>query len=154
MMAWLAKIGLFLFSGPVLSFVSNVIGSLTNEKIAVVQAQTGLAAAEAQAIVTAEAARVAAQASAQMAAMSHPVWWVAWALFVLPVAFYDAAIHAKSLLCMFATNVQACNAAWVILEVPKEIESWDMYVVLAMFGLAVTSSVVTGIMNRLGKIAK
>lgn len=154
MMAWLAGIALKLFSGPTLTFVSNVIGSLTNEKIAIVQAQTGLAAAEAAAVVQAEAARVAAQANAQMAAMSHPVWWVAWGLFVLPVAFYDAAIHVKSLLCMLSADAKVCNAAWVILEVPKEIESWDMYVVLSMFGLAVTSSVVTSIVNRLGKIEK
>jgi hypothetical protein len=154
MMAWIASFFLNVFTAPVLSFVSNVIGSLTNEKIAVVQAQTGLAAAEALDVVQAESARINAQATTQMAAMSHKIWWWAWGLFVIPPALYDAAIHIKSLLCMFAASAEACNKAWVILEVPATMESWDHLVVLSMFGLAVTSSVVTSIANRIGQAPK
>lgn len=146
-MGWIASIALKLFTGSTLSFVSNIVTSLTNEKVAVVTAQTGLAATEVVAVVDAEKARVAAQSQIQMAQMTHPIWWVAWTLFVIPVGLYDALIHMKSVLVPFYPSV----LHWNIPEVPAQIEAWDMYVILSMFGLAVTSSVVTSIVGRLGK---
>ena len=142
-MNWLIS----LFSTPIMSFVGSVIKSLTNEQVEELQARTGLAATEALAAVNAENVRVSAQRDAQLAAMNHPIWWVAWTLFVIPVGMYDALIHMKSVLAPFAPSV----LLWNIPEVPKEIESWDMYVILSMFGLAVTSSVVTTIVRNLGK---
>lgn len=153
-MTFLAGLFLKFFTSGTLNFISGVIGSLTNAQIAKVQAETGLAATEAKAVVQAEIARINAQSQVQMAQMTHPIWWFAWGLFVIPPAIYDAIIHIKSIGCMFVADAKTCNAAWVILQVPPTIESWDMYVVLSMFGLAVTSSVVTTIANRLGAISK
>lgn len=148
MPTWLLSI----FSTPLLSFASSIIKSLTNEQVEELQARTGLAATEALAAVNAENVRVAAQRDAQMAAMTHPIWWVAWALFVFPVGLYMAANYMKSVGCMFSADYHACNAAWQILQVPPTLESWGFYVVLSMFGLAATSSVVKTIVSRMGQV--
>lgn len=146
-MGWLASIALKLFTGPTLSFVSGIVTSLSNEHVAVVQAQTGLAATEAVAVVNAEIVRQQALSSVLQAQMQHKVWWWAWALFVFPAGCYIALVHVKSLACTFIDS--ACT--WNILEVPRQFEAWDQYVVLSFFGLAAASSVVSSIVGRLGK---
>jgi len=146
-MGWLASIALKLFSGPVLSFVSGVVKSLTDEHQAVVVAQTGLAATEVTAVVSAEISRQQALASVMQAEMTHRIWWWGWALFVLPAGAYVALIHIKSLSCAFFAT--ACT--WNIPEVPHQIEAWDNYIVLSFFGLAAASTILAPIMSRLGK---
>jgi hypothetical protein len=123
-----------------------VLKSLTSEHVAVVQAQAGLAATEASAVVNAEIARQSAQANLLGAMMRHPVWWLAWCLFVLPAGLYVALIHLKSLACTFFDA--ACG--WNILRVPPQIEAYDQLVVLSFFGLAAASSVVGMIAARIG----
>jgi len=135
------------FSGGVLSFVSTILTQLTNEHVAVVQAQTGLAATEASAVVNAEISRQNNLATVLQAQMQHRIWWWGWSLFVMPAGAYVALVHIKSLACTFYGN--AC--AWNILEVPKQFEAWDTYVVLSFFGLAATSSILGNIIDRLGK---
>lgn len=141
--------GFFLkfFTGTALSFVSNIVGKLSDAHVAIVQAQTGLDATKVTGVVEAERTRLAAVSNVTMAAMTHPVWWIGWVLFVIPVGLYDAIIHGKSILCPFWSF--ACT--WDILRVPPTQESWDMYVVLSFFGLAATSSVITSIAQSVGK---
>jgi|SRR5579864_13242 len=146
-MGWLASIALKMFSGPVLSFVSGVVTSLTNEHQAIVVAQTGLAATEVTAVVSAEISRQQALSSVMQAEMTHRIWWWGWSLFVLPAGAYVALIHIKSLVCAFYGS--ACY--WNIPEVPKQIEAWDNYIVLSFFGLAAASSILGPIVGRLGK---
>ena len=146
-MGFVASFFLKFFTGSALSFVSNIVGKLSDAHVAVVQANTGLSAVEAQGVVKAEVVRTGAQRDVQMAQMSHPIWWTAWVLFVIPPGVYTSIIHLKSILCPFVAD--ACT--WNILRVPATIESWDMYVVLSMFGLAATSSVIGLIANRVGK---
>ena len=147
MVAFLLKF----FSGGVLSFVSSVLTQLTNEHVAIVQAQTGLVATEVTAVVNAEISRQQALSTVMQAEMQHRIWWWGWALFVLPAGAYVALIHIKSILCAIALDA-ACH--WNILEVPKQIEAWDSYVVLSFFGLSVASGVVTAIVGRLGNLPK
>lgn len=145
-MGFLASFLLKFFSSGVLSFVSNIVGKLSDQRIAIVQAQAGLAAGEVTAVIAAEQTRISAQASTIMAAMNHPIWWIGWALFVLPAGCYAALIHSKSLLCPFFVSV--CE--WNILRVPATTEAWDQLVVLSFFGLAATSSVVGLIASKIG----
>ena len=146
-MGWLVSLALKFFTGSTLSFVSKVVTSLANEHVAVVTAQTGLAATEVTAVVNAEIARTQALSSVMQAEMTHRIWWWGWALFVLPAGAYVALIHIKSLACAFFG--EACT--WNIPEVPKQIEAWDTYIVLSFFGLAATSSILGSIVGRLGK---
>jgi hypothetical protein len=146
-MGWIASFFLKVFTGSTLSFVSTIVSSLANEHVAVVQAQTGLAATEVTAVVQAEIARTNALSSVMQAEMTHRIWWWGWALFVLPAGAYVAIIHIKSLACAFFAT--ACT--WNIPEVPKQIEAWDTYIVLSFFGLAAASSIFGSIAGRLGK---
>lgn len=136
-----------MFTGPVLSFVSNIVGKLSDEHVAIVQAQTGLTAAQTTAVVGAEIARQNVVGNVMVTMMNHPIWWVGWALFVLPVGFYDALIHIKSLACPF--DVAAC--AWNIPRVPATQEDWDKMVVLSFFGIFGASTVVSAIVSKMGK---
>lgn len=144
-MAWLASIALKFFSGGALSFVSNILTQLTNTHVAIVQAQTGLEATEAAAVVNAEIARQGYLSSTIVAGMNHPIWWIGWGLFVFPAGLYSAQVHFKSVFCAWGW-FDACS--WNILEIPRQFESWDTYVVLSFFGLAATSSVVAAIAKR------
>jgi hypothetical protein len=146
-MGGIVAFALKFFTGSTLSFVSKVVTSLANEHAAVVTAQTGLAATEVTAVVSAEIARTNALSSVMQAEMTHRIWWWGWALFVLPAGAYVALIHIKSLACAFLGT--AC--LWNIPEVPKQIEAWDTYIVLSFFGLAATSSILGSIVGRLGK---
>lgn len=146
-MGWLASMALKLFTGSTLSFVSSIVTSLTNEHSAVVVAQTGLAATEVTAVVSAEISRQQALSSVMQAEMTHRIWWWGWALFVLPAGAYVAVIHIKSIGCAFFNSV----CTWNIPEVPHQIEAWDNYIVLSFFGLAAASSILGPIVGRLGK---
>jgi hypothetical protein len=143
---------LSLFTGPLLKIIPGIFKALSSEQIAKFQAESGLGIAEATALAQAETARLAAQSNVQMAAMTHPIWWVAWVLFVFPVGLYMAANYLKSVGCMFAENYHTCNAAWQILQVPPTLESWGFYVVMSMFSLSVASSVVSKIASSIGRL--
>jgi hypothetical protein len=145
-MGFLASIFLKFFTGGTLSFISSTLKQLTDSHVAIVQAQSGLAATEASAVVNAEISRQQVLGNTIMTGMNHPIWWAGWALFVFPAGLYSALVHAKSLLCPFFTS--ACF--WDIKEVPKQFESWDTYIVLAFFGLAATSSIVGAVTSKIG----
>jgi hypothetical protein len=145
-MGWLASLLLKVFTGSTLSFVSNIVTSLSNEHVALVQAQTALDATTITGLVNAEISRQQALSTVMQAEMTHRIWWWGWSLFVLPAGAYVALIHIKSLACFFC---YACT--WNIPEVPRQIEAWDTYIVLSFFGLAATSSILGNIAARLGK---
>ena len=146
-MEWIASIFLKVFTGGTLSFVSNIVSKLSDQHVAVVQAQTGLTAAQTNAVVTAEVARQGIVGNVMMSMMNHPIWWVGWALFVLPVGAYDALIHIKSLACPFMAD--ACT--WNIPRVPSTQEDWDKMVVLSFFGIFGASAVVGAIVSKMGR---
>jgi hypothetical protein len=145
MLTALASFFLKFFTGSTLSFVSSIVTQLTNEHAAIVTAQTTLTGIEVGAVINAEIARQNAQAGLISAMMAHPIWWIGWALFVLPAGLYVALIHLKSILCPFWGS--AC--AWNILEVPAKLEAWDNYVVLSFFGLAAAGPIVTALASKI-----
>jgi len=144
-MGWIASFFLKVFTGSTLSFVSNIVTALSNEHVAVVQAQTGLEATAVTGVIQAEISRQNAVSSIMQAEMQHRIWWWGWSLFVMPAGCYVALIHIKSLTCAFFDT--ACT--WNIPEVPKQIEAWDTYVVLSFFGIFAASSVVTTIASKI-----
>lgn len=145
MLASLASFFLKFFTGSTLTFVSNIIAQMSNAHVAIVQAQTGLTGIEVTSVVSAEIARQNAQAGLVSAMMSHPIWWVGWALFVVPVGLYSALIHFKSILCPFYESV----CTWNIPAVPPTQAAWDHYVVLSFFGLAAAGSIVTALASKI-----
>ncbi len=105
------------------------------------KARLGTEKDEAAALLAHEGLRVAAQQSVTLAAMNHRVWWIAWALFVLPVGLYHAAIFL----------VSTFGAPFVIQRVPATQEQWAQLIVLSMFGLYAGTSIVDAVLARLAK---
>jgi hypothetical protein len=85
------------------------------------------------AIIRNDTAGKEAQKELNLVGMDHPIWWVAWGLFVLPVGVYHAMIHWVSVF---------PSLGWTIQRVPPMQEQWDMYIVLSLFGAQVTSGIV------------
>lgn len=90
------------------------------------------------AVVQAEIARQAATKDITLNAMSHPVWWFAWAMGVFPVLTYHG--------CIFWVSVFP-GLGWEILKVPADQAEFGRTVVQWMFGLGGASALVTGIAN-------
>ena len=89
------------------------------------------------AVVQAQASAVQAQKELTAIGMSHPVWWVAWALFVLPVGIYHLSVHV----------VSTFHLVWVVDKLPSDFIAQDRIIVLSIFGAQVTSGIVQTITN-------
>lgn len=84
------------------------------------------------AVVQSEIARVQAQKEMNVVGMSHPIWWFAWALFVLPVGLYHFMIFF----------VSTFHLEFTVDRVPPVQEQWGMWIVGSIFGAQVTSGVI------------
>jgi hypothetical protein len=91
--------------------------------------------------IEAEIARRNAQRDLGIAGMSHPVWWIAWALFVLPVGAYHAAIFMLSI---FSIGPDV----YAVLKVPAEQEAMGRAVVEYIFLAQGTSGIAGAIISR------
>lgn len=96
--------------------------------------------AQALALIGYEARRTDVQGNLLLAAMAHPLWWIAWALFVLPVGVYHAAIYIVSTL----------DAPLIIKQVPKTQEEWGLLIVMSIFGIHGATGIVAAIVDRIG----
>lgn len=88
------------------------------------------------ALIQAEIARQNANVSFLTAAMSHPIWWVAWGIGVFPVMVYYASIFFVSTFPFWG---------WTVLKAPPDALEFAKLVVGSMFGIAGVSSVVAGV---------
>jgi hypothetical protein len=95
-------------------------------------------------VVKAELARANALKDITINAMSHPVWWVAWAIGVFPVLTYHA--------CVFWVSTFP-GLGWTILKVPADQIEFGRTVVQWMFGIGGASALVTGITSAWTKRA-
>lgn len=87
------------------------------------------------AVVQAEIAKTNAQKEMNIVGMNHPIWWFAWALFVLPVGLYHASIYFVSIF----------HLVYVIDRVPPVQEQWGMWIVMSLFGAQVSTGVISQI---------
>lgn len=88
------------------------------------------------AVVQAEMSRQNAVKDITVNAMSHPIWWVAWALGVFPVLSYHALIYWVSTF---------PGLGWPILAVPADQAEFGRTIVQWMFGIGGASALVTGV---------
>jgi hypothetical protein len=94
------------------------------------------------AVVQAEVSRVQAAASVLQVAMGHPVFWIAWALGVLPVMLYYGSIFWVSTFPALGWEVSKAPAD--ALDFAHQITNW-------MFGIAGASSLVAGVAQAWAK---
>jgi hypothetical protein len=88
------------------------------------------------AIVQAEVSRQNAAVSVITVAMSHPIWWCAWALGVFPVLLYYACIFWVSTFPFWG---------WRVLAAPADALDFAKLVVGSMFTIGGASSVIAGL---------
>jgi len=114
-----------------LGFLAPLISSgLLREVRAFLDRRTDLAAEKdrnaaevAKSLIEAEISRRQAQKELGLASMRHPVWWVAWGLFVIPVGLYHATIFLAS---TFALDI-------VVQRVPPVQEAWATEIIGSIF---------------------
>lgn len=89
------------------------------------------------AVVQAQAAGVQAQKEINIIGMGHPIWWVAWGLYVIPAGFHSFAVHF----------VSTFHLAWVVDKLPPEFIAQDQIMILSIFGAQVTTGLTQTIAN-------
>lgn len=90
MFSWIASF----IAGPVVNGILNGYKA----KLAAGNETDRLAVELASKSIEADIARRNAQRDLGIAGMNHPVWWLGWVLFVIPVGLYNAAIFILSTL--------------------------------------------------------
>jgi hypothetical protein len=136
MWEWLGN----LLAGPVVTGLLNAYKA----KLAATNATDEAALSLAVAQINAEIARKAAQKDLGIASMSHPVWWMAWGLFVIPVGLYHATIF---LLSTFGVDPHT----FAVLKVPAEEQALSQSVIEYLFLAQSTSGVIGAVVKRFTK---
>lgn len=93
-----------------------------------------------------DTARLQVQQNLILAAMTHPIWWWAWALFVFPVGFYHAAI--------FVTSTVPWLNGWTILRVPATQEAWALSIIQTIFVAQVGTGIAGAVAQSINSIFK
>jgi hypothetical protein len=70
--------------------------------------------------------------------MGHPIWWVAWALFVLPPGVYNSCIYWVSTF---------PSLGWTIQQVPAKQEEWGQMAVVYLLGAQVSTGIIKSIVE-------
>jgi hypothetical protein len=91
--------------------------------------------------------RVAVQRDLVLAAMSHPIWWIAWGMFVFPVGIYHATIYLLS-------TLGIGPEIYAVLRVPHEQEQWGRDIVKTIFVAQAGTGVAGGLIQSIERIFK
>lgn len=125
------------FSGPILDGYKARLASMnTTDRIAAEVAIKDLEA---------ERDRRLAQKELGLAGMNHPVWWIAWCLFVIPVGLYHATIFMLSTLGIPPSQ-------FAVLKVPPDQQALSsviiQYLFIAQAGAGVAGALITRLSRR------
>jgi hypothetical protein len=96
------------------------------------------------ALMQADQALIQARRDVMIAGMSHPIWWLGWALFVMPLGIYWCKVIVWDKVLQFWTHGTTDPLTGLI-------GAWAGTIVLGLFGLQVGSGLVGDILNRLFK---
>jgi hypothetical protein len=89
-------------------------------------------------------ALIQARRDVMIAGMSHPIWWLGWALFVMPLGIYWCKVIVWDKVLQSITHGSTDPLNGLVGE-------WAGYIVLGLFGLQVGTGLVGGILNRVFK---
>lgn len=135
----------------------------TDAEVEKLKAERGVDRDAALELIKADAAIKTAQRDVITAAMMHPVWWLAWLGFVLPVAGYHAAIFIVSTAdawintpgCIIPAMGEAvvkgakvCEA--YVRRVPREQEEWARQIIGSIFIAQAGTGALAGIVHAIG----
>ena len=120
----------------------NGLLTYLNKRQDVAAARSADAKDVAAVVVQAEVSRTQAAASVLQVAMGHPVFWIGWALGVLPVMLYYGSIFWVSTFPALGWEVHKAPAD--ALEFAHQVTGW-------IFGIAGASSLVAGVAQAWAK---
>lgn len=136
MLAWLGS----LIGGPIV----NGLIKAYQAKLDAANQRDRVAADLAAKDIEAEIARRNAQRDLGIASMNHPVWWVAWGLFVIPVGLYHAAIFILSVMSIGPDT-------YAVLKVPPAQEELSRAIIQYLFLAQAGSGIAGAVIKRLTK---
>jgi hypothetical protein len=73
----------------------------------------------------------------QKSAMNHPIWWLAWALYILPAGVHSAAVHF----------VSTFHLALIVDKLPPDFIAQDKMIVMSLFGAQIGTGVIDKVVN-------
>jgi len=112
------------------------LGKREDTKVAQAKVDGNVAIQVAPSLIANDTAGKQAQKELNMIGMNHPIWWVGWTVFVLPVGVYHA--------CIFWVSTFP-ELGWLIKQVPAKQEEWGQMIVISLFGAQVATGVVKSI---------
>lgn len=131
------------------------------------KAKVGAVAGTSQEALRIEGMRFKTWSHVAIAAMTHPIWWVGWTLFVIPVGFYDAKIYIVSTFadvlntpgCFVpAVNHAVSHAAhiceWYVQQVPPAQGASRLEIMKFIFGGQAAAGASAGIAQALSNWLK
>lgn len=98
-----------------------------------------------------EIERRKAQRDLGIASMSHPVWWLAWALFVIPVGIYHAAIFTLSTLSIPPCGLGIVEGCYSVLRVPPAQEELSKAIIQYLFLAQAGAGIAGAAIRRLSR---
>lgn len=160
---WIARIGAWLAGID----LNNILGSIT--RIYEKRADTALgkekvAGEVAVEFIKSDVAHINARKDLGLAAMTHPVWWAAWVLFVIPVGVYEGMIFYVSTFDMWL-NTPGCTipaigeavergakvCEWYVRRVPADQRANGRIIILSIFSLQGAAGITGAIIQRFFK---
>ncbi len=143
MLAWLGS----LLGGPIVNGLINAYKA----KLAAGNDRDRMAVDLAKADIEGEIARRNAQRDLGIVAMSHPVWWVAWCLFVLPVGLYHATIFVLSTLGIPPCGGITVSPCFTVLKVPPDQQELSKTIISYLFLAQGASGIVGAVIKKLSR---
>lgn len=96
---------------------------------------------EAVALMQEDQALIQARRDVMIAGMNHPIWWLGWAMFVMPLGVYWCKVIIWDKVLQSVTHGYTDPLTGIVAD-------WAGYIVLGLFGLQITSGVVTSVFGR------
>lgn len=140
----------------------NYLNKRTDAQVEKLRIDRGVDRDTAIEIIKSDAAVKQSTANIIMAAMSHPVWWAAWLLFVIPVGVYegmifyvstfDAWINAAGCVVPKLGELPAAGrkvCEWYVRRVPDEQEQLARLIVQSIFLAQAGTGAMAGISNAI-----
>jgi hypothetical protein len=138
--AWLGKVVADLIGGPIVKALLDGYKATLDARNTRDHQAVDLAKADIEASVAYSKDR----RDLGIAAMSHPVWWIAWSLFVIPPGLHHAAVYLMSTLGIGPDQ-------FAVLAVPAEQKAMTREIVSTIFFLQGGSGIAGAVIQRLMK---
>lgn len=144
---WIGNLFAIAIVGPVLnaavdSYKAKLSAGNDRDRMAVDLAKTDIEA---------EADRRRAQRDLGIVAMSHPVWWVAWCLFVIPVGLYHATIFIVSTLGIPPCGGITVSPCFTVLRVPTDQQELSRAIIAYLFLAQGASGIAGAVIKKLSR---